>query len=640
MAENLYASYLGNPNLAQGSSTGGQSYGVYEFKQTADALDKMMSYRFYENRDKWAQANLWAQQQAEQDAAQMKFDLGDMLTGDQKVILDKIGQYNAMYAQDPTVTNLQTDRNGKVTNGEQYAKFQNAGNEIRSLIKRGNYRKSQYNTLVNQVSKMTDPTKHDRGVEFAKKAANTAITDDIFLYPDLDVFDLTTIKPEDAKFDRTIELPNYLKDVNFTMSDVVGSTSKYMVKYNTAGQELYRDTLNGTTQTYNETLVKTIKGMQEGFTNDDLLSALDKSPEGKVVADMWRATNNYAQAYNEQTPYMLNKEKMTVPDLKDGITPYEMTQMILSMNAKLSSDAKTQYTGETAKREQFDLTLAENKRRADLEHKDRQARLNLDRDKLNQEGRQFAQLHPDQQQVLANEKLNTFANFVLAGNDPNAKVNTDGSISIDLNQTVKNAFGPTKKDYFKQGTEVKLPGKGGAEKTIKMTDDVPEYEVVGAHVKPSANPQLRGNPDANQTTIYIRRNKLGTEGIEQGKIEELGTFSNREIWDKLNNADGPQNSKAYKDASNVLLNKYRKPYPDAQMLRDFYNNQDWKSPWGSEGEQKTDLTITQGNGKAPIKLADPDKIDPSKMVKNQIYEGSNGQYGMWNGKGFIPVKIK
>jgi len=600
--------YVGNANLGIGTSGGQGIFTPVDLRNTNDAADKLMSYQFYQNRDNWVRSNMIKDQNAAQAAKDLDFKLGDMLPKDREFILGKIGELNKMFTSDPNVVQLLTDNDGKIINGDEHAKYLDLKNSIDTYIGRANYRKSQSNAVAAQVGRFTDPTKRKTGEQYFNDENNTDIDHDILLYPDVAVWNPKDIQAPDIAFDKLTELPNYLKNTTFKLTDVDQALNSFLIDLDNPSNETMINSVNSYLDTYNSIIDKVQKENPDVKDPVQFRELLKRDAGGDVIVQLYDGMSKYLDFYNDPSVQAYT-QKPTVEkvDLTDKIDKRELGLLFLASKAAVNQGVKTTTTG-------FDLQ-----------------RLNINRDyEAQMAGIAQRQKEADQDYDI---KLRT-----LDQKDDPSVANDKLNLWMDvMNTPLKNTAQADKYGYKipvdRQLEEVfkkKLPNPGkrktgsAYDPTGEVTVDVTDYAISDIRLTPDPSDPT----DMNKATITVwYRDPMDTQDAidkQRGRVAKqvTQTFSAQRFWAQANNLYGEKNAeKVSRSSAKFLKDQFKLLQPDFQKMANAY------AAGLGNNTQAPDQTQQKAQ---PLTGA----VDPSTLKVGQLYE-VNGRIGRWNGKNLV-----
>lgn len=583
--------YQGNAGLGQGTTGGPGPIGVYDYKNTNDALDKFMLYQFYENRDKWARANLEKDQAAEQAANDLTFKLGDFLAPDNEAVLGKISEFNTFYGENPNAVKLQTDATGKIINGVEHSKWLTTRSEIDGMIAQANGRREKMNRLDAQIAGFTDPAKRKKAEAYREAMMATPIGTEINLYQDTIPWNPKDVETFDLTYDHAALLPNYVKSAAGALTDVQRSLANFQMQLHLPEKEDMRNMVTGMQDSWNK-IIEKVKAEHPDVTNEaDFENLVSKENGGDAVVEAYKNHNNFVGIVNDPAiQAYTHQDDLSGITLADGIDEKEMGLMIIANKLTRKEVTDYKYTGDRNTAHNAELDYAAQIR--GLNEKAREFNNELDQHK-----EETGTKNPE---ALASSKTAVVMDLLTTPLRKDAPKNRLGMYNVPVTQALRNMF--------------TLPLEGG-ELTIKQPTDGTDisggftekkysnYAINGIGVSPDPSGNL------NNTTVTVEYaspdgKALGKDSKGKDIFNKRVTYTAQGAWaqgDYLYGAEGQLPSKIGSNSAMYLKKQYGQSTPNFdEILKNYKTSDEFNADADSysvKGKSYTRATVLQAYNK-------------------------------------------
>lgn len=619
-------SYQGNPALGFGAAlaTGGSPGlpGVYDFKHSWDAVDRLSAYTFQQNRDQWANLQKKVLDLSQQAAADNAVNYGNLLPEDRKVVSEMLLNRNKYFLDNPTAAKYMINADG-TDNRAQFEEYQRMTTELDHAIKRGNVRAVQAANVEADMAKQSDPRVYDQYKQWYGSERTKPIGENILLMPPAEAFNLSAhltqvAKDATQKFGYVKILDNNNLTTERTVVDpeqalagdimaiiqkdtrvpVVRDAQQHAVAYNTLLAK-YRDESGR---------------IDERKMQDD--------PNGRPLFDLVRKYNDYIKMLNNSDvseaggpsgqkvyQFLGRQSPLTEVDISDGIDEVEYLKLAFVTKLQRQAEEKVVYTG------------AENfGKNVDLDYKAQMANVGLGWARLNESKRQFDETleegKPKEKEMVAlgSSIVNVWRNTIGMPQVRNGQVKTttiddkgtqftgyDAGVTKDM----MDALGIKLANELKIKSVTQTVGEGGLTTETTSENTIKQIPVVDVIVTPS---RTRGGTDPNDNAVTIVYENPAT-----GKRHYVRR-SSKQWFDDLNGILGENKRDVAQTAKWRFLQK-EVGINDIEWgaVNDYFNV-------GLKNEGKT--------SKAPITLS-TGNVDPDTLVDGQLYN-YNGKVYKWN----------
>jgi hypothetical protein len=606
-------SYQGNAALAGGTAGVPSQLGVYDFKQTSDAVDRFSQMHVQMNRDMWHQRNLEIQRTAEKAAQDLSFKYGDLIPEDQNEIDGAVKDLYDFYYQKPNAVRYQIDPKTGDSNAEDYKQFLALKQKVDHYIVRGNARAAQLKAVQADMSQTTDPATLQRYQQFITGERQKPITENILTMPPLTQFSgskfIEALSTEATnQFGFVQYLGNDNQQVEMKIFNPEAAASKAMsVFMNPTGENAEAAAfIRSQTGVFNQ-LVNTLKEAaprnEDGSIKQDAFNQYVGSvPEGRVLMDLQNRYNQYIGQLNSQyvvengqkTDRKLRERMGITQDLRpiniaDGITEDEFVKLSLVGKAKLDVKATNQHTGQASEDARW---RADDRYRWTVygDEKDKEIMMGAEKNTI--------------YTALTNAHLNGLGQKAVINrteklpDGSTRQTTTDLGYEVGLDQALINAFSkPGDKNQVTQRTPNateqaanNLLGGGSG-----STNNYTQVQSTRSYVRPQrlfVIPDKGGDP--NKSQIHVR--------YEDGSTADLNTT---QLYSSLNYIYGDDDKTVQETSKQSYMHLTKRlglSVPDAgRMVRKQGSYNQGRTDQAAPGSATTTVKDAQGNLKSTKK---------------------------------------